>query len=697
MIHRDAETPPPQSLPWGHWLYRIVACLLAGPLLAWLWLRGAKEEGYRRSLWERLGFVRTSPSACGGLWLHVASVGEAQAALTLLPSLMAQWGDTSLTWTTQTPAAKQLLRNRLPAESQVFFAPLDTPGSVRRFLRRAAPRTLVLLERELWPEWLWQCERHAVDVALINARLQQGSQRRWPYATAFMRQRLSQLKLVLCADAASAERFSEMGLPEARVHNLGNLKFDQPLVPAAQEPLTALLKHRRVIVAASTHALDEDALLPGWTPFIQQHKPPGASHLGDWLLVVAPRHPQRFAEVARRLQDELGLQAGQGLAIRSQAHAVTPETQVLLLDTIGELAHTYASAWLCLMGGTWAPVGGHNALEPLGAGCPVLFGPHTYQFPDLYASMAQHRAAQRAEADQLWDAVAQLAVDPERHADMRSAARRFVAAQQGSAQRTLQHLRTLPSWPVKPMPAIVAAGPPHDMWWVNSRLASTQDIGIFQPAAHIGRAVHMATGSGRGQAYRVEHHNQTWVLRHYRRGGWIARWVQDTYPASPTASSRAMEEFLLLREMVSVGLPVPEPVAARCQRTRPGWGRHSRYRADIAVVCLPQTLNLVQHLHERALGASVWYRIGQAIAQLHRHQIFHSDLNAHNLLVNDQQDVFIIDFDKCRRRAGHGWKPDNLARLLRSLRKEQKIHNGAWHWTESADWPALLQGYDAKA
>jgi 3-deoxy-D-manno-octulosonic-acid transferase len=131
--------------------------LLSGPALLWLWGRGFREPGYRLGLKERLGFVPVRPSAMGGLWLHVASVGEAQAALALWPALSAQWGKDSVTWTTQTPAARRLIEQRTHGEVLPLFAPLDTVGATRRFLQRVQPRTLVLMERELWPEWLWQC------------------------------------------------------------------------------------------------------------------------------------------------------------------------------------------------------------------------------------------------------------------------------------------------------------------------------------------------------------------------------------------------------------------------------------------------------------------------------------------------------------------------------------------------------------
>lgn len=681
-------------LTWGQWVYRLVVVLLTGPVLLALWWRGRRELGYRQAIMERLGFVTPHPSAMGGLWVHVASVGEAQAALTLLPALEAQWGLGSLTWTTQTPAAKAFLYDRTAGQIQPFFAPLDTTWAVGRFLRRAQPRMLLLLERELWPEWLWQCERRGVAVAVVNARLKQRSTHRWPYSACWVRLRLQSLQMALCADPGSARRFAQLGLIDERIHTTGNLKFDQVVSHSPPQDLATELAGRTVVVAASTHAGDEDALLPGWVDGLN-------SQQGPVLLVLAPRHPKRFAEVAQRLHT-MGLVSGKTLAVRSQGHSVKPDTRILLLDTMGELVQIYPLATLCLMGGTWAPVGGHNALEPLAAGCPVLFGPHTEQFPALYAAMADCGAAQCVAATDVWvqveKIVASANLNTGLHSQMQRAGLAFIADQQGSAARTMAQLATLPCWPIQPMPAIQVQRKESSTVWRSGHLAPalahSLDAAAFEPSHYSAGQFNLATGSGRGQALKVEHEGHSWVLRHYRRGGLVARWVQDTYPSAPTLHTRAMQELLLLRHMTSLGLPVPKPVAAHCQRINPWLGRHSRYRADILIEHIPQTRNLVECLRDAPLPPQGWLAVGRAIAQLHSQQIFHSDLNAHNILINDAGQVWLVDFDKCGLRAGHAWKAANLARLQRSLAKEMGRHNGSWHWQAKAEWALLMQGYE---
>jgi 3-deoxy-D-manno-octulosonic-acid transferase len=175
------------------------------------------------------------------------------------------------------------------------------------------------------------------------------------------------------------------------------------------------------------------------------------------------------------------------------------------------------------------------------------------------------------------------------------------------------------------------------------------------------------------------------LLRHYWRGGLLGRMVKDTFVGSSAHTSRAMQEFALLRLMRSWGLRVPMPVGARVQQL--GWLQ----RCDIAVGWIPDSRNLVQLLEERPLSPAAWAQVGRAVRQLHDHQVHHSDLNAHNILIDAPGEVWLVDFDKCQRRAGEDWKAANLARLLRSLHKEKKRFKGL-HWVEG-DWAALIQGY----
>jgi 3-deoxy-D-manno-octulosonic-acid transferase len=312
--------------------------------------------------------------------------------------------------------------------------------------------------------------------------------------------------------------------------------------------------------------------------------------------------------------------------------------------------------------------------------------------------MADCGAARCVPASEAWahvqNVVQSARLEGGLHAHMQSAGLAFVSSQQGSAEATMTQLATLPCWPVQPMPAIeVQQSGPWVVWTcadASKALGHALDTSAFEPDHYKSLQHNLATGSGRGQALKVEQGNHVWVLRHYRRGGFVARWVKDTYPSAPTEQTRAMQELLLLRHMTSLGLPVPTAVAAHCQRKHSWLGDHSRYRADILIQHIPSTRNLVQCLREGPLPTETWQAVGRAIALLHSKQIFHSDLNAHNILLDDAGQVWLVDFDKCGLRAGSAWKLANLARLNRSLNKvcatmalTEPMHGG-WNQLTSA-------------
>jgi 3-deoxy-D-manno-octulosonic-acid transferase len=630
-------------------LYRAAWWPLSVVVTVWLWWRGRKEAGYRAHLAERWGHVAGDPSAMGGLWIHAASVGEVQAALVLLPQLEQDWGAHAITWTVQTPAGRDVLLERTQGRAKVFYAPMDLKQAVTRFLDRVQPRMLLLLERELWPEWLWQCEQHAIQVALVNARLTERSAQRSGALMRLLKLRLAQLACVACADSNSQARFASQGVPASQLHETGNLKFESTRSRQSESTAPLATTGRRVVVAASTHAADEAAILGIW-PLIAQRYP-------DTLLVLAPRHSPRFDDVAAHL-GSTGLQ----FVRRSHHEPVSSTTQVLLLDTLGELADCYAGAYLALMGGTWADVGGHSPLEALAQGCPVLMGPNVHQFPELYGAIDEHGAGEQLSAADLANTLAIWLDDRSQRDQAGLQGKTFWLSQQGAKAKTHALLTQLRGWPRHPMDEVAVERKGNTtVWWNISASSTSQRSQGFETGTD---PRHLPTGSGRGQVTLMEREGNTWLLRHYRRGGLVAKWNPDRYAAQPVPLTRAMREMTLLREMISLGLAVPTPIAARC--IQKGW----HYQADIIVGYLAGTNNLAQLLSQRALEPQEWASIGQAIRQMHDHQIYHSDLNCHNILLDIHRTVWLIDFDKCERRLGEKWKQPNLLRLRRSLLKE---------------------------
>ena len=645
---------------------------LSPAALAWLWWRGRRDAGYRENLGQRLGKIEPTPASIHGLLIHAASVGEVQAAQPLIAALRTVWPDHAITVTTQTPTGARALRQQWGHALQHLFFPADTPVATARFLNRLQPRLVVIIEREIWPEWLLQCQARAIPVALVNARLSERSAKSYLRLSKLMEPAWRSLTLVAAADSESAQRLMQLGVARERTVVTGNLKFDQTLLPSpAASPLPNL--GRPMVVCGSTHEGEESALLGAWPTLLAQH--PTA------LLVIVPRHPERFDEVARQITSH-----GLAFARRSRNEVPDADTSVWLGDTMGELGHWYARASLCFIGGTLVPIGGHNPLEALSAGKPVLYGPHTQNAADVYAAITATEAGQPIESgNEAMAIAAQWLKHPDALQKRGQAASAFVAQQQGSSATTLRALNELwaPLLPQQLQPIDELQSGDTTVWCNTALLAPENARTAFDPPGN--KAQLLATGSGRGQAQRLTINGRDVVLRHYRRGGMVARFNPDRYPRSAPRHSRAMREFSLLRWMVARGLPVPAPVAARQQVTG------KSYTADIIVAMIPQTRNLVQRLIEAPLDKAQWLAVGHAIKALHGAQVFHSDLNAHNLLLDEAGCAWVVDFDKCDVRSGTEWKQANLDRLRRSLRKE-KERLPQFHWDE-ADWAALEAGY----
>lgn len=653
--------------------YGLFSRALAPALLGWLWWRGRREPGYRQNMKHRLGFIDIEPESFGCIWLHAASVGEVQAAQPLIKALLEEWPAHALVVSTQTPTGAAALRAAWGDRLRHVHAPLDTPGASARFLERLQPRMLILMERELWPGWLRACRHRLVPVALVNARLTEKSCQSYQRWRALMQPVWAHIT-VAAADAASAERFAKLGVSPLRISQTGNLKFDvKP--PESVADLPADLQGRTLVVAGSTHEADEAAWLDAWGLL--------APHHPKWLLVLVPRHPQRFDAVAQSLKAR-----GLPFARISTGEATNAQTQVLLVDRMGELMHWYGHATLCFVGGTLAPIGGHNPLEPLAAGKPILFGPHTHNAAALFDEIERIEAGLKVQsAQELVNATDYWLTRPEALRTRAEAARALLLRNQGATQRTLAVLkleRARGAEPLSRLKELRFEG--QTLWHDPDRLAEVSATS-FDPAPHTD-ATTLATGSGRGQAHLVQAPTGSaqFVLRHYRRGGLMAKISHDRFWQTAPHQSRAMQEFALLRLMRSWGLPVPRPIAAR--HASQGFF----YRADILVEMIPGSRNVAQLLGERRLGEAEWRALGQAIRQMHDRQVFHSDLNCHNLLLDGAGHAWVVDFDKCGVRAGEDWKAQNLARLLRSLRKESKRMK-SFEWNET-DWEPLIHGYN---
>ena len=373
-------------------------------------------------------FPAFSPCAPGGAWIQGVSLGEVEIALTLAATLRRRRPALPLLVTSTTPAGVGLLSRRLAPDGAAWRPfPLDLPFAVRRFYDTERPRLLVLVETELWPVVLNVARRRGVPVLLANARLSARSAARLKRASALFAGPLAALTRVLARTPADAERFIATGIPGGRVTVSGDLKFDRPVPapPPFASALSALAAGRPVLVAGSTAG--------GEIPLVLEvHRRLAAE--APVFLVLAPRQPDEFEVAARRCAE-----AGLRVVRRSTlgAGAAAGPADVLLLDSVGELAGTYALADAALLGGTFVPKGGHNVLEPLRAGAPVVLGPSIENIRDAVESAgdAVFRAADAASAA---SALAPLLAGGAARDRAREAARALFTVSAGAADRAAE-------------------------------------------------------------------------------------------------------------------------------------------------------------------------------------------------------------------------------------------------------------------
>lgn len=417
--------------------YRLLICIalpLAVALLAW---RGLRDRGYWRGFAQRFGF---GPTVAGGaLWVHAVSVGEVQTAAALVRALRTEYPDLPLVLTTVTPTGAARARALFADGIDVRFLPFDTTGSVRRFLTRVRPRVAIVIEKEVWPTLFHECGRQSIPLVLASAALAPRALARYRLLAPLFGATLAEGTVVAAQTAGDAERFRAIGAPAAATHVIGNLKFDLSM-PATEVAAEASLRtrygwqQRLVLVGGSTYQAEEEALLQ----VQRQLRGEGI----ELALLLAPRHPPRFAEVAARLQA-----TGAPFARRSQptAAAQAVPVDVLLLDSIGELPQAYAVADIAFVGGSLVPdIGGHNLLEPAALGVATLTGPHGYNAPDIAKDLqAAGGLGIVTDADTLCAEVRRLVLDAALRQRRGAAARDYVQRCRGALPRLLTLLRPL--------------------------------------------------------------------------------------------------------------------------------------------------------------------------------------------------------------------------------------------------------------
>lgn len=410
---------------------------LALPLLALrLYLRARKAPAYGRRIGERFA-IKLATMRKGGIWVHAVSVGESIAAAPMVRALLKAYPELPITLTCMTPTGSERIGALFADEPRVqhCYLPYDLPWAAGRFLDHVQPRLGVIMETELWPNHIHQCARRGIPVALANARLSERSARGYGRFARLTRPMLAEMSLIAAQTEVEAQRFLALGARAACVQVTGSIKFDlkidEQLVPRAQ----ALRQQwaatsRPVWIAASTHDGEDALILQAHQQLLQVH--------GDALLILVPRHPERFDAVHAICSQQFAT------VRRSTGLPVLAQTQVLLGDTMGELLFLYALADMAFVGGSLVPTGGHNPLEPAALALPVLMGPHVFNFLEISAMLREAGALQQVDdAQGLAGAVQRLVELPQDARRMGEAGRAVMRANQGALQRLLEGLEKL--------------------------------------------------------------------------------------------------------------------------------------------------------------------------------------------------------------------------------------------------------------
>ncbi|MEH6649115.1 MAG: 3-deoxy-D-manno-octulosonic acid transferase [Motiliproteus sp.] len=428
-IGQPTFSPPPKRYQW---LLR----LLAPALL----IAGRKQDPQRQS--ERHGnYTGALPQQ--PIWLHAASFGEAKAAGALIEAMRAQGYQGAWLITTTTRTGGEAIQPFLQPGDRHLYAPVDLQGVVKRAVAQICPRLLIVMEVEIWPNLWAECQQQGVPVVLANARLSESSLRKYQkFLPQLWRTTLQRAELILAQSEAIAARFRGLGVNANRLSITGNLKYSQPTpddIEAQGQTLRSQLGSARPVwLAASTHDSEEAIAIECHRQLLQQQP--------DLLLILVPRHPQRFDTVA-----ELCQQSGLDWQRRSQQNDrhVSPDSQIYLADTLGELLGFYAASDLCWVAGSFVDVGGHNILEPAACRCPMVVGPDMRNFTDIVAEFAEHSALLQVNTpQQLESEIGKLLLDTDRQRQQAQQAQRLSQQQRGTAERQASAILALvPSLP----------------------------------------------------------------------------------------------------------------------------------------------------------------------------------------------------------------------------------------------------------
>ena len=402
-----------------------------------LWLRSRKAPAYAKRIGERFSYGLPTLQP-GGIWVHAVSVGESIAAAPMIRALLQRYPQLPITVTCMTPTGSERIHAMFANEPRIqhCYLPYDLPCAAARFLDRVQPKLAVIMETELWPNHIHQCAKRGIPVALANGRLSERSAKGYGRFSKLTAPMLAEMSLFAVQTEAEAQRFRDLGARPETVEVTGSIKFDLTIDPQLLKRAHELrgqwqALERPVWIAASTHEGEDEVVLNAHRRLLANHP--------DALLILVPRHPERFNSVFELCQRE-----GFATVRRSTGASVDAQTSVLLGDTMGELLFLYALADSAFVGGSLVPNGGHNLLEPAALAKPVISGPHLFNFLDIAAQLRSAGAlAEVDDAEGLAKEVQRLFELPRDAQRMADAGLSVMRRNQGALQRLLDGLGRL--------------------------------------------------------------------------------------------------------------------------------------------------------------------------------------------------------------------------------------------------------------
>ncbi|MCC5878291.1 MAG: lipid IV(A) 3-deoxy-D-manno-octulosonic acid transferase [Idiomarina sp.] len=418
---------------WIRAIYSIVLTLALPAIYTYLWWHGRNNQGYRERWAERAAWQDVPPEYRRCVVFHCVSVGELMAAKPLIEQFLALNPQQPVAITCTTPTGSALVKKLFGERVYHCYLPFDTPLAVRRFINRLKPRALVILETELWPNLVSQAHQHGIKLMLVNARMSERSANGYHKARLLMGPIWGALDMVIAQDNASAERFIDLGCEPSRVHMPGNIKFDVQISAQTKQDIALfkpLLGDRQVITFGSTHEGEESQALEAFAQILNARP--------DSLLILVPRHQERFDAIARLVEN-----SGLTMVRRSSGRPITKGTQVLLADTMGEMLLWFGVSTIATIGGSLIERGGHNPLEAMAFGLPIVSGRHVFNFADVYRQLDARQAVRWvADSQQLHDTWLGLLVEPGTAQRIGAQAQQLFAKHRGATQRSLGLIAT---------------------------------------------------------------------------------------------------------------------------------------------------------------------------------------------------------------------------------------------------------------